>query len=131
MTWIEHSLVGTGIYYASKGIKRRLSLSLLLISSTLMLDIDHLWFRIGNYTFLKNNPSIELGFWTVSDTWTHSILYLVSVSYLLSYLFKERKVALYSLFLGGFSHLLGDWIYRKILFDMGLLWLWPFYWKLF
>ncbi len=131
MTWVEHSLVGTGIFYIARGFGKKLSLSVLLIASTVMMDIDHLWFRIGCETILKANGSLALGFWLDSDTWTHSLIYLMVVSLGATCLFEQRKMIFISCFLGGFLHLVGDWLYRWWMFDMGLLWLWPFSWELF
>ena len=131
MTWVEHSLVGTGIYVISRGIGKRLSLSMLLIGSTILLDIDHLWFRIGAKTVLLKNTTISLGFWLSSDTWTHSFVYLLVASVALSYFFEQRKRVFYALLCGGLFHLLGDWLYRQLLFDMGIMWFWPFSWRLF
>jgi len=131
MTWIEHSLVGVNIYLVTKGFGKKLSLSALLIASTVMMDMDHLWFRIATRTLLKENASLSFGFWLSSDTWTHSLSYLLIISVSLSVLFKERDMIMMSFLLGGFFHLLGDWLYRQLMLDIGLMWLWPFSWEMF
>ena len=131
MTWVEHSLVGAGIYYTSRGLGKNLSLSALLIASTVLIDIDHLWFRIASKTILRENHSLSLGFLVTSVTWTHTLVYLFMVSSLLAYFFEEKKKIFISLVMGGFFHLLGDWLYRQWMFDMGIMWLWPFSWEMF
>ena len=131
MTWVEHSLVGTGIYIVSRGLSKKLSLSVLLIASTVLMDIDHLWFRIASKTILREYNCLSLGFLLSSCTWTHSLVYLFCVSSIFSFLFTERKKIFTACMLGGFFHLLGDWLYRQWIFDMGIMWLWPFSWKMF
>ncbi len=131
MTWVEHSLVGTGIYYAAKVSGKELSLSMLLLASTLLMDLDHLTFRIASSTILRQDASLALGFYLNSGTWTHSLFYLVAVSFITALFFQQKKMIATSVFLGGLFHLAGDWAYRMWMFDMGLLWFWPFSWELF
>lgn len=130
MTWIEHSLVGSGIYIVSKNMGKPLSLSALLFASTLLMDLDHLWFRLALRTLLKMDGDLALGFWFTTGTWTHSIVYLLLVSFVVSRFFQERAKILTAFLLAGFFHLLGDWLYRQLMFDMGLMWFWPFSWKM-
>lgn len=131
MTWIEHSLVGSGIYIVSKGLGKKWSLSALLMASTLLMDLDHLWFRLALRTLLKEHGDLSLGFWFTTGTWTHSLIYVLVISFLASRLFQERTRILISFLVGGSFHLLGDWLYRQLMFDMGLMWFWPFSWKMF
>lgn len=126
MTWVEHSLVGAGVFGVSCLVRRRLSPSLLLLGSTLLPDLDHLWFRLASRSLLPSHPSIELGFWLGSGTWTHSVFALVLGSWAASRSFEDRRNALHSFLWGWGFHLLGDWLYRGYFFGKGLLWLWPF-----
>ena len=131
MTWIEHSLVGTGIFAVSNKLGKKLSLSALLIGSTVLMDLDHLSFRLAARTILNEDASLSLGFWLSSSTWTHSLFYLLTISSIASFFFQEKKKIFLSFMLGGFFHLLGDWLYRRLMFEAGILWLWPFSWETF
>ena len=131
MTWVEHSLIAAGAHMASRAGKKPLSLSLLLMGSTVMMDLDHLWFRVAAKTVLQTHHDLALGFYLGSGTWTHSLVYVVLASATCAWLFEKRKDAFWAFFVAGVLHLAADWYARMMAFDAGVMWLWPFYWKAF
>ncbi|MBI5014768.1 MAG: metal-dependent hydrolase [Deltaproteobacteria bacterium] len=125
MTWIEHSAAGGCLHLLSRATRRPLPLSLLLLGSTLLPDLDHLWSRALGRPLLAAVPSVELGFWLSSGTWTHSLVGSAGAAWLASLLFADRRLAFHAFLWAGLLHLVGDWAYRQVLFYQGILWLWP------